>query len=218
MNRRTALVVGATGLIGQALLQQLLEDKNYRTVVTLTRRYLGFTHDRLVQLVVDYNELREMRQLIEATDIYCCLGTTMKKAGSKDAFRLVDYQYVMDVATIAEANGSKNFYLVSSIGANPKSKNFYLRVKGEVEQALRQLSFESLNIFRPSYLDGNRQESRTGESVGLKVANTLSFAMIGGLKKYRPIHAEQVAKGMRAIAHAATQGVHVFESDKIQAL
>ncbi|MEL6534081.1 MAG: NAD(P)H-binding protein [Bacteroidota bacterium] len=218
MNRRTALVVGATGLVGRALLNQLIEDDHYRTIITLTRRELGFTHERLVQLIVELDEVEEMRQLVEATDVFCCLGTTIKKAGSKEVFRQVDYQYVMDVAKLALANGSENFFLVSSIGAKANSRNFYLSLKGEVEESLKELSYQSLHIFRPASLFGEREERRGKEEVSVKLLNSLQFALKGRLKKFRPISGEQVAKGMRAIAHQGEKGVHTYESDQIAAL
>ncbi|HAA13575.1 MAG TPA: nucleoside-diphosphate sugar epimerase [Cytophagales bacterium] len=218
MNRRTALVVGATGLIGRALLDQLLKDDHYRTIITLTRRELGFTHERLVQLIVELDEMEEMRQLIEGTDVFCCLGTTMKQAGSKEAFRKVDYQHVMDVAKLALENGSENFFLVSSIGAKAHSKNFYLRTKGEIEEALKELSYKSLHIFRPASLFGDREERRGKEEASVKLLTSFQFALKGRLKKFRPISGEQVAKGMRVIAHQGQNGTHTYESDQIAEL
>lgn len=211
-------MAGATGMVGKALLQQLLADEYYRTIITVTRRELGFTHEKLVQVVVPFDELAEVAQLLEVTDVYCCLGTTMKKAGGKEQFRQVDYDYVLGLAELTKQQGCENFYLVSSIGANPKSMFFYTRVKGEVEEALKGVGFQGLHIFRPASLTGDRQENRPGERFGLWFLRVFNFALVGGLKKYRPITDEQVAKGMRMIAHQAKSGVHTYESDQIQAL
>lgn len=211
-------MVGATGLVGKALLDQLLHDDYYRTIITLTRLELGFTHERLVQLIVNLDDMAEMKQLISATDVYCCLGTTMKKAGSKEAFRKVDYEYVLSLAKLAHEQGSENFFLVSSIGANAKSRYFYLRVKGEVENALKEIGYQGLHLFRPASLTGDRPEHRSGESASLKFLKAFNFALIGGLKKYKPIAGEQVAKGMRMVAQRQQGGIHIYESPEIAAL
>ena len=218
MNRRTAIVVGASGLVGKQVLDILLADDYYRTVVSMTRREQDLQADRLMQYVLDYERLDEVEELIAATDIYCCLGTTMKKAGSKEAFRKVDHDYVLDIAKIARKNDAQQFLLVSSIGANAKSKNFYGSVKGEVEEGLKEIGFPKLHIFRPSVLTGDREESRPSEKMSATMGNILKPVLVGGFKKYRPISGRVVAKTMYEIAKKDRDGVHVYESNQIQQL
>lgn len=216
---RTAIVVGSNGLVGSELLKILLESDYYRTVVSLARKYLEVKDDKLVQYIIeDYNQLDEFEELIAADDIYCCLGSTMKKAGSKDAFRKVDYEYPLNIAKLAALNDSNQFLLVSALGANADSGVFYNKVKGEVEDAIKEVDFKSLHFFRPSLLLGDRQEKRGGESTAKVLMTTFSFAMIGPWKKYKPVHARKVAKAMFEAAQKNEPGVHAYESDEIAAL
>lgn len=142
----------------------------------------------------------------------------MRSAGSKEAFHKVDFTYVVQTAAFASRNGVQQFLVVSSLGANPASRSFYLRVKGEMEDALRKLPFSSLHIFRPSLLLGNRREFRVGERVGLIAMRAVSFAMVGNLKRYRAIEARTVAKAMVATAKSGFTGFHIHESEQIQEL
>ncbi|NJM94609.1 MAG: NAD(P)H-binding protein [Cytophagales bacterium] len=188
MNQRTALVVGATGLVGSQLLDLLLTDTYYHTVVSLSRRLIDRSHERLVQFIVDYERLDDAEELVTADDIYCCLGTTMARAGSRAAFRQVDYEFVVKVATLAQRNGgTARFLLVSSVGADAHSGNFYLQTKGETEGAIKSLGFSHTVLARPSLLLGPRGERRPAESLAQKILPALSFLLIGPLKKYRPI-------------------------------
>ena len=216
---RTAIVVGSNGLVGSELLKILLESDYYRTVVSLARKYLEIKNDKLVQYIIeDYNQLDEYEELIAADDIYCCLGSTMKKAGSKEAFRKVDFDYPLTIAKLAALNDSGQFMLVSALGANPGSGVFYNKVKGEVEEAIKEVDFNSLHIFRPSLLLGDRQEKRGGESTAKVLMTTFSFAMVGPWKKYKPVQAKKVAQAMFQAAQKNEDGVHVHESDQIAAL
>jgi len=216
---RTAIVVGSNGLIGSELLNMLLEDDYYRTVVSLARKYLDMKNPKLVQYIIeDYNQLDEFEELIAADDIYCCLGTTMKKAGSKEAFKKVDYEYPLNIARLASLNDSQQFFLVSSLGANPESGVFYNKVKGQVEESIKQIEFKGIHIFRPSLLLGQRDEKRGGESSAKVLMNTFSFAMVGPWKKYKPIQAKKVAEVMFSTAQKNSGGIHVYESDQIASL
>ena len=141
--------------------------------------------------------------------------TTMKTAGSPEAFRLVDYDYVVGFARFARKCGARTFVLLTSVDSTPKSRSFYLQVKGEAEQAVETVGFESLYIFRPSFLIGNRREVRTGERIGIRAAKALQFVLIGSLRKYRPITAETVASAMSKAAEQAEHGVHVWHYDEI---
>lgn len=216
MNPRTALIVGSSGLVGRYCLDFLLASEVCREVIVFTRRPLAREHEKLIRHVVDFKRLKEHSGLIAAGDVFCCLGTTMKKAGSREAFREVDFTYPLEVARIARRNGAERFFIVTSIGADPRSLFFYPRVKGEIEGALRGLGFEGLFIFRPAMLLGDREEFRLGEEIGMRIGRRVTSLMIGPLKRYRPIEAEAVARAMVRVAETPSRGVRVYESHEIQ--
>ncbi len=218
-----AWLAGATGLVGGELLRELSgKDSAFSSVVAFTRRPLSAPADAAGcarEHVVDFDSLTA--PLGEGPAVaFCALGTTIKKAGSQEAFRRVDHDYVVAFASLARSAGASRFCVVSSLGADPESKIFYNRVKGETEGALGKLGFPSLLVFRPSLLLGDREEVRVGERLGALVAKPLGVILVGGLKKYRAIDADVVA---RAMVRASTlpelsQGVHVIESDRIRVL
>ena len=208
---KTALVLGATGLIGNLLTHQLIESSWYEKVKVFVRTPLSWQHPRLQEVGFDFE--RPNGLLTQADDIFCCLGTTMKKAGSKEAFKKVDYQYPMDIARLGLANGAQQFAIVTAMGADPDSSFFYNRVKGEVERDLRALNFPALLIFRPSLLLGNRSESRLGERLAEGAMRLLSPLIPA---KYKGIEATKVASAMLATAQQDLTGQHVYESDALQ--
>ncbi|MGH7674342.1 MAG: NAD(P)H-binding protein [Gemmatimonadales bacterium] len=214
---RRALVAGASGLVGGQLLDLLLEDADYTAVTALVRRELPRPHRKLGQRLVDFDRLAD-GDLPRADDVFCCLGSTMRQAGSKDAFRTVDFTYVERLARLALQHRAKQFLLVSTLGADPRSRVFYNRVKGETEEAVRKLSFEGVHIFRPSLLLGVRREIRPAERLGQLLGAALAFAFVGPLARYRPIAARTVAAAMIRVAKQAGRGVHVYESDRIRQL
>jgi len=209
---RTALVAGATGLTGKHLLEFLLADERYASVCALVRKATLQAHPKLSEHVIDFESLGK---LPKADDAFCCLGTTIKKAGSQAAFRKVDFDYVINFAAAAKAAGAKRFLVVSALGANAKSSVFYNRVKGEMENALKAMNFESLHIFRPSFLLGERAEARVGERLGIAVFSALAPLMIGPARKIRPVEAKAVARAMVLAANGGVLGVEVIESDEI---
>jgi uncharacterized protein YbjT (DUF2867 family) len=212
---KTALIAGGTGLVGSHCLQLLLASPEYASVTALVRRSTEIKHAKLREQIVDFEKLTNLPAV---DDVYCALGTTIKKAGSQPAFRRVDFEFPLHLGERSLAAGAKQLLLVSSVGANSKSGNFYLRTKGELEDALRQLPLTALHLFRPSFLVGERKEQRTGERLGIMVAEALNFTMVGGLRKYRSIAAEVVAKAMvKARAHGSI-GVHIYEYDEIERL
>jgi uncharacterized protein YbjT (DUF2867 family) len=216
MNNRTALLLGATGLVGGHCLDLLLRDETYERVVTLGRRRIEREDAKLIQHIIDFDNLEEHANLFQAQDVFCCLGTTIKTAGSKEAFRKVDFTYPTEAARIASQNGAEQFLIVTASGANPKSFIFYNCVKGETEETIKKFSFKSVQIFRPSLLLGERKEYRFGERVGEKLLSVFKFLLVGGLRKYRPVQASEVAKAMVRMAKAKPQGVHVYECDRIK--
>jgi uncharacterized protein YbjT (DUF2867 family) len=215
METRNALVAGASGLVGGLLLDALLESPLYREVCSLGRRPLPKQHPKLTQRTVDFARL-EGEALPPADDAFCCLGTTIKKAGSQEAFRAVDHDAVLAFAKAARKAGARRFLLVSALGANPRSRVFYNRVKGETEEDLKGLGFESLIILRPSLLLGERAESRPGERVAVVVTQVLGPLLrpFSG----RPIEARTVARAMLALARDAAGGVRVAQSGELQQL
>jgi uncharacterized protein YbjT (DUF2867 family) len=216
---RIALLAGASGLVGNRCLARLLSEPSYARVITLTRRPLPSDDPKLEQRVIDFDRLGSAGvDFPAATDVFCCLGTTMKRAGSEAAFRQVDFTYVVALASQTLAMGARQFLLVSSLGASPASGIFYSRVKGETEAAVSALPFEGRQIFRPSILTGERSEHRTGERLGIAVMRGAAFAMVGPLRKYRPISATTVAEAMVRVALKAPRGVNIYESDEIERL
>ncbi len=213
---RTALLLGATGLVGGELLTLLLADADYRQVTVLVRRNLSQSHPKLVQRVVDFRDLAKAADAFKVDDVFCCLGTTIKKAGSQQAFREVDYTYPLESAKLAVQQGAGQYLLITALGANAKSSVFYSRVKGEVEEAIGKLPLKSLHIFRPSLLLGDRQESRTGEKIAVALMKPLGFLLAGPLKKYRGIEARTVAQAMLRTAKRNTTGHQAYDSDAIQ--
>ncbi len=197
---RTAIVLGASGLIGNELLQLLLADSQFNKVKVFVRKKLTITHEKLEQHIIDFNSITDCTELIKGDVFFCCIGTTIKTAGSKEAFLKVDYEYPTQFAKIAKANGLKHALFISSLGADKNASNFYLKVKGDTEFVLEQLDFENLTLLRPSLLLGKRNEFRFGETIAKIFMTIFSFIFIGKIKKYKPIQAITVAKAMYALS------------------
>ena len=214
---RTALVAGATGLVGSHVLELLLADPQWSHVVTVGRRKTSNHNAKLEQRVLNLSELDSVTDLPHVDDVFCCLGTTIKQAGSQPAFRLVDHEFVVGLARAGLRAGATQFLLVSAIGADPESRVFYSRVKGETEAAIRKLSYRGIQIFRPSLLLGDRSEFRLGERIAMLGAPMLPLLLVGRVRRYRPIQAATVARAMISIAHDAPRGPNVFEYDAMRA-
>ena len=210
-NALKATLAGASGLVGQQCLQLLLADSRYDRVTVIVRRPLAATHPKLKSLLVDLGGAGSWGDLGEPDHFYCCLGTTIKQAGSRAAFRKVDYDYPLALARRAAATGLTRYLLISAMAANPRSRVFYNRVKGELEQQLAQQPIPSIDIFRPSLLMGERDESRPGEELGQKLMPLLNPLLRGGLKAYRPITAQQLAQAMVKAAFEPLAGVCIHE-------
>jgi uncharacterized protein YbjT (DUF2867 family) len=218
MNDASAVLLGASGLVGGFCLRALLADRSNKRIVLVNRRELVVPPDpRLSQKIVSFDSL-SAADFAGAQVVFCCLGTTIRKAGSQAAFRLVDLEYPLAAAKAARQAEAKQFVLVSSVGADPSSKNFYLRTKGELEQEICNLGFSSVHIFRPSLLLGKRDEFRLGERVAMAAMPLLNFAMLGGLRRYRAVSAESVGKAMVAAAGSEKSGTFIDEYEQIIAL
>jgi uncharacterized protein YbjT (DUF2867 family) len=212
---KRALLVGANGLVGSELLKFLLEAREYQKVIVFVRRSLGINHPKYEERLVDFEKLHKHRADFCVQDVFCCLGTTIKKAKTQATFKKVDVDYPLELARLAQEFNVEKFLIISSMGADVKSKVFYSRMKGLIEDELIKLRLKSLHIFRPSLLLGNRREFRIGETIGGMLAKGLSFTFIGPLMKYKPITARNVAKAMYKIAQLKTEGVNRYTSEKI---
>jgi len=214
---RTALLAGATGLVGGHVLDQLLADDTWSRVVTVGRRTTPLRHDKLEQRVLDLGAIEAQGDLPRADDIFCCLGTTIRQAGSQAAFRRVDHDFVVGLARAGLRIGVTQFLLVSAIGADPESRVFYSRVKGEAEAGVRKLPYRAVQIFRPGLLLGERSEFRLGERIAMLVTPLLQPLLAGPLRRYRSIKASDVARAMVRIAREAPRGPNVWEYDGMRA-
>jgi uncharacterized protein YbjT (DUF2867 family) len=210
VKQRTALIAGASGLVGGECLRRLLASGTYAKVAVLTRRSLGAAakHPKLHEIVIDFAQLDSINAELRADHVFCALGTTIRKAGSQEKFRQVDFEYPRRLAQLTLANGARHLSLVSALGASSKSGVFYSRVKGELEDELRAMGWPSLCLLRPSVIAGDRQESRPLERLGEML---LRF----GPASYRPVAAGRIAAAMIATAQREPRGVTVIESRDI---
>jgi len=215
--KKTALVFGATGLVGSHLVEQLSNDDRYDRILTFTRTPFNSGSRNVVNHIIDFDRLEESAGLIRGNEIFCCLGTTIKKAGSQQNFRKVDLEYPDRIAALGSKNNVRHFLVISSIGANPESRNFYLQTKGQMEECIRKQPFSRISILRPSLLLGKRKEFRMGELLGKGFMKITGFLLGGSLKKFRGIQASTVARAMIRIANG-DYGKEIYESDKIAAI
>lgn len=216
---KKALIFGASGLIGSHLLMLLLEDSTYSQVVCFVRKNLDIKHANLSVEVIDFDQLHNYASLINGNDLFICMGTTMDKAGTKEAFRKVDYEYVTKIASIASENKVNQLLLISSIGADANSMFFYTRTKGEVEEVVKKLNFSVTHFFRPSVLLGMRDYERAGEEfvglIGKKFTNFFGFMLPKSFDKYKPIEARHVAMSMLEYSKQTKKGFFVHEHEEI---
>lgn len=210
---KTAMVAGASGLVGSALIKRLTESTEYGQVHILVRKELDLAHPKLVQHIIDFDQLEDLTFDFITDDAYCTLGTTISKAGSKTAFVRVDHNYVCTFAEKAIEMGATGFFVVSSMGANQESGIFYSKVKGRMEDDLKKIGFPRLGIFRPSLLLGPRMEKRAGEKFAGWLMTSLDFMIPA---KYKAIDVDKVAKKMIEVALKEENGIFTLESDKLQ--
>ncbi|MEP1093575.1 MAG: NAD-dependent epimerase/dehydratase family protein [Cyclobacteriaceae bacterium] len=213
MSAKKALIVGATGLVGKALVKHLLEKDSYEEITILTRRDLGFKDDRLkIVLVSDFDKLSEYSKQMNTDDIYCTLGTTRKKAGSKENFIKIDLEYPLELARLTKDQPNfKQFLVVTSLGANSQSPLFYNETKGKLEEALVALEIKSLSIFQPSLLLGSRDEFRLLEAIGKFFSALLSFFVVGSKKRLWAIKGEEVAEAMYMVSKKNESGLKYYK-------
>ncbi len=215
---RSALLLGATGLVGRQCLKLLLEGSAYDRIAVIARRDADREHPRLNWVSTDFEHLPRHKELFSGSDVFCCLGTTMAKAGSPEAFRRIDHGYVLAAGRLAAGQGARQFLVVTAAGAAPDSRMLYMRTKGQVEADLSELNLQALHIFQPSMLLGQRAERRPAEAVGVFLARLLRPLFGGPLRKYRPIAAATVAAAMLAQADRQLAGTHIITSQLMEKL
>ena len=206
----TSIIVGSTGLVGGNVIK-VLSNKKQRAIA-LTRRSIPNLPPNITEMIIDFDAFEKNGSLPSCINVFICLGTTIKTAGSKENFRKVDIDYCLSIARKAKESGAETLSLISSIGANSSSKNFYLRTKGELEESIQRIGFSTVNIFRPSFLVGERSEKRLAEKIAINLAKIMDLFLIGTASKYRSVKAESLAKTMVLKADNKS-GVNYFYFD-----
>jgi uncharacterized protein YbjT (DUF2867 family) len=211
-----AIIAGASGLVGDHLLGVLLQSAAYKDVTILVRQELPLRHVKLKQVLVDFDRLSEYENEINGHALFSCLGSTRKKTPDLSVYRKIDHDYPLQLARIALKNGIQQYHLVSSMGANAASSNFYTKMKGETENDLKDVGLNCLHIYRPALLTGNRTEKRAGERFLFALSKLIDPLLIGRLRKYRSIAAAIVAKAMYKQSLIKQEGVFIHPSDEIK--
>ena len=204
-------------MVGNYLLQELINDPYFETIRVIVRRPFVKTNDKIEVKLVDFNDYESLKLAIDGSDVlFCLIGTTQKKVkGDTALYRKIDFDIPVKAARMCKETGCEKFIIITSVGADSKSKNFYLRLKGEVEDAITGSGLESIHIMQPSILLGERKETRTGERIGKAVMNVVSFLLIGSLRKYKPLHGWNVARAMINVSKNNIKGVHRYSYDEI---
>jgi len=211
---KTALLFGASGLVGSHVLSQLISNNNYSKIKLFVRTTINISDPKIEIIQTDFKNLENHREDIKGDDCFFCIGTTKKNSPDKNEYKRVELEVPKQVAQIAKSNSVNSFVFISSGYADPKSSGDYLKFKGEVEEELKRLNFQKLGIMRPSFLLGDRKEKRIGEKIGIFVFKLLSPLFLGPLKKMKPIHSATVAKAMITITQNKVSKT-IFESDEI---
>jgi len=208
-----ALIIGATGMVGRELVQLLLNDDYFQKIVVFGRRTLGIDHKKLEEHMINFDNMNEWQHLVTGDILFSTLGTTLKQAGSKENQYKIDYTYQYEFANAASKNKVPVYVLISAASANPGSRFFYTRMKGELERDVKKLIFEAIHIIQPGLLQGHRDKERTGEKLFLKVLNSANS--IGLLNKYRPVHGKKVAKAMIQAVRSNLAGIFQYELEEV---
>ena len=213
--KKTAIILGATGLTGSILLEKLLKDQRYKTIKLFSRKHIENLPSKVEQFIGNLFELENFKKYFIADEVYCCIGTTANKTPNKETYKKIDFGIPVTAAKLAKENGIHTFLVVSALGANAKSSIFYNRTKGEMEQAVLSEKIEKTHILQPSIIGGNRNETRIGEKIGLIIIKLLQPLFFGKLKKYKITEAEDIAQAMINLANS-TSTKKIITSDKIK--
>lgn len=217
MDKKTVVLIGATGLVGSHLLQLAENDPDIGLIKVLSRRSIPYTHPKIQLEIIDFSDLDAFRSVIMGSDIvFSCVGTTNKKVdGDKEAYRKVDYDFTVNAAKFCAEAGCSQFAFVSALGANSQSNNFYLQLKGQIEDEINQMKIDTISIFRPSFLLGDRKEFRLGERIGILLMKPVSFLLPSRMK---PIKARTVAESMLAATKSGRKGIGVYHYKEMKRL
>jgi uncharacterized protein YbjT (DUF2867 family) len=215
---KSIIILGASGLIGHAVLNQALENSQIEQIIILVRKSINLKHNKLTEVITDFKNLSEINSNVMGEALICCLGTTRKKTPNLQEYKNIDFGLTVEIAKIAKENDVQQVHLISAIGADPKSKIFYNKLKGETEQALIKIDFSQTIIYRPSLLIGKRNEFRFGELVAQKLAPIFDFFLIGSLKKYHSISANTIAKAVLNRIVSKSKKIEIKEFNEIQLL
>jgi uncharacterized protein YbjT (DUF2867 family) len=213
-----AVIAGASGLIGSSLLNQLLNHPNYSDVTILVRKKLSLQHQKLKQLVIDFDHLENYGHEINGHALFCCLGTTRNKTPDLKTYRTIDHDYPVQLAKIAGKNSIEQYHFISSMGADASSYSFYTKLKGETENDLKKVQLKTLVIYQPSLLTGNRHEKRTAERFAIVLMKIINPLLTGKLEKYKSIEAVTVARAMVNQSLKTNTGIFTYTSDQIKKL
>ncbi len=214
---KTAIITGASGLIGSKLLNMLLYNPEYGEVISLGRKKLKNKHTKLKQAIINFDDPATYEPFMQGDVFFCCLGTTQKQTPNKDDYYKIDHDYPVNLGKAAVKAGIPQFHFISAIGADANSSNFYLKTKGETERDLKKLQLESLFIYQPSLLTGRKKNKRLGERIAALVMKILDPILVGRLRKYRSIAGLVVAKAMLNQSLKEKKGIWVYTSDQIKA-
>jgi uncharacterized protein YbjT (DUF2867 family) len=213
--KKTAIILGASGLTGAIVLEKLLNDDRYDSIKLFSRKRIDGLSSKVKQYIGDLLSIETFKKDFTGDDVYCCIGTTAKKTPNKIEYKAIDYGIPVAAASLAKANKINTFVVVSSIGANSKSSAFYTRTKGEMERDVLSKKVEYTYILRPSIIDGNRKEQRLGEKIGLIVFKIFQPLFFGKLNKYKITEAEHIAQAMINLANSSSQEI-IITSNKIK--
>jgi len=212
---KTAIILGATGLTGGLLLKKLLDDVRYDQIKIFSRKSIDFRHPKIKEYLGDILDLNSFENNFKADEVFCCIGTTAKKTSDKNLYKRIDIGIPVTATKLCKKNKIDTFIVMSSLGANSKSKVFYNRIKGEMEEAVLKEGVLNTYILRPSIILGNRNENRLGEDIGKIMMRSFQFLMIGKIRKYRPIEADKIARTMIYLANVKPD-LQIIESDRIE--
>lgn len=212
---KTAIIIGATGLTGSLLLTKLLTHSDYSKIIIFGRKSVGFTHNKLNEVICDVINIDEQKEQFKADEVFCCIGTTAKKTPNKELYKSIDYGIPLKCAQLSKENNISRLFIISAIGVNPNSSIFYNRIKGKMERDVLKILPNNVTFLQPSLILGNRGEVRIGERIGVVLMKGLSFLMIGPLKKYKAIQAKTIANAMVLLAKQKDINTY-YTSEEIQ--